>query len=971
MRYHGRMTRRWFWMMLAFLIVGIMGTNGCSSSSARASLEWHPFSFLTDPTYSPLERIALIANVIIALGGLYYAFRLIKEVYGAETGTERMQEIARAVREGALAYLKRQFTTVAVLIVVLTVVLILTANPRTEAGWNIPIGRGVAFLMGSLFSATVGFVGMYLATDGNLRVAAAAKYSFGKALQIGYRTGTITGMLTDGLGLLGGSLIFLYFGERAYEALLGFGFGGTLLALFMRVGGGIYTKAADVGADLVGKIEANIPEDDPRNAATIADNVGDNVGDCAGMAADIFESYEVTIVAAMILGYASFGHKGVIFPLLVRAIGVIGSIISTYSVRAGDKGDVKEAMRAVNKGFWLGSAISVGGFMVLGLVYLWFSPWYIVNQAVGRGLFRETAFQDRLQLPAQDFTAVDARIADLREKRVTATPPSDQEENQLKLMAPEGRFDAIKKKLAGGMGLTEETELWYQQELVDAYRQRAVDKWKGLTIGDQEQISDTEEGDKYVYVDLGQKYVPLKRGLDMRPAFTCLIGIILAIALNFCTEYWTGTEYIPVKSLAKACRTGHATNIIQGIAVGYESTVWAVIIIAVAILGSVLIYAGTSPIFIAFGVAMCGIGMLTLTGNTISMDVFGPVADNANGIGEMGYNKDLNNQDLKPGTNGYMAPEDYKRARQILADLDAVGNTTKAITKGIAIGSAVIAAVSLFASFVAVLATGSEEGINRLSTKDFNDVGAYLTIAQPYVFIGMLIGGAVPFLFSSMTIRAVGRAAYLIVQECRIQFRDKEIWAGTKKPNYGRVVDICTGTAQKELVGPGLLAIFTPVFVGFFMGPYALGGYLAGMIVVGQLLAVFMANSGGAWDNAKKTIEDQPRTRLTGKGSETHKASVTGDTVGDPLKDTAGPAINPLIKVMNMVSLLVLPLVIKYNLVSPTVSRWWGIFIIIIAAAAVGWAWWQSKRESKEMKMMDEEFDRLAEGSEVQEPVHV
>jgi K(+)-stimulated pyrophosphate-energized sodium pump len=894
--------------MLAFMIVGLMGTNGCSSSSARASREWHPFSFLTDPTYSFWERLALIANVFIALGGLYYAFRLIKEVYGAETGTERMKEIARAVREGALAYLKRQFTTVAVLIVILTFVLIFTANPNTEAGWNIPIGRGVAFLIGSLFSATVGFVGMYLATDGNLRVAAAARYSFGKALQIGYRTGTITGMLTDGLGLLGGSLIFLYFGERAYEALLGFGFGGTLLALFMRVGGGIYTKAADVGADLVGKIEANIPEDDPRNAATIADNVGDNVGDCAGMAADIFESYEVTIVAAMILGYASFGHKGVIFPLLVRAIGVIGSIISTYSVRAGDKGDVKQAMRAVNKGFWLGSAISVGGFMLLGLVYLWFTSWYIVNQAVERGLYREAAFQRAVGIFSRD----------------------------------------IKNE--------------------EQFREAVAGKWKDLSIGEQEEIANRQEDGKYVFVEMAQQYVPLHHGLDMRAAFTCFIGIILAIALNFCTEYWTGTEYVPVKSLAKACRTGHATNIIQGIAVGYESTVWAVLIIAVAILGSVLIYTGTSPIFIAFGVAMCGIGMLTLTGNTISMDVFGPVADNANGIGEMGYNKDTNNQELKPGADGYMAPEDYKRARQTLADLDAVGNTTKAITKGIAIGSAVIAAVSLFASFVAVLATGTEEGINRLSTQAFNDVGALLTIAQPYVFIGMLIGGAVPFLFSSMTIRAVGRAAYLIVQECRIQFRDKEIWAGTKKPNYGRVVDICTSTAQKELVGPGLLAIFTPVFVGFFMGPYALGGFLAGMIVVGQLLAVYMANAGGAWDNAKKTIEDQPRTKLTGKGSETHKASVTGDTVGDPLKDTAGPAINPLIKVMNMVSLLVLPLVMNYNLVSPRVSRWPGFLVIIIAAAAVGWAWWQSKRESKEMKQMDEEF---AQAAEAEEPVHV
>src|SRR6266852_4900111 len=373
-----RAFQRSFWMMVAFMVIGLLGMSGCSATGPT-SHEWAPFSFMTDSDYNWLERFFLILNVFIAFGGLYYAYTLIQEVYSADTGTPRMQEIARAVREGALAYLKRQFTTVAIMIVILTFVLIWTANAHTDAGWNIPIGRGIAFLMGSLFSATVGFVGMYLATDGNLRVAAAAKYSFGKALQIGYRTGTITGMLTDGLGLLGGSLIFLYFGEKAYEALLGFGFGGTLLALFMRVGGGIYTKAADVGADLVGKIEANIPEDDPRNAATIADNVGDNVGDCAGMAADIFESYEVTIVAAMILGYASFGHKGVIFPLLVRAIGVIGSIISTYSVRSkeGDSGDA--ALDSVHRGFLIGSVISVVGFFLVGLFYLKFDAHYLLQ----------------------------------------------------------------------------------------------------------------------------------------------------------------------------------------------------------------------------------------------------------------------------------------------------------------------------------------------------------------------------------------------------------------------------------------------------------------------------------------------------------------------------------------------------------------------------------------------------------------
>jgi K(+)-stimulated pyrophosphate-energized sodium pump len=551
----------------------------------------------------------------------------------------------------------------------------------------------------------------------------------------------------------------------------------------------------------------------------------------------------------MILGYASFGHKGVIFPLLIRAIGVIGSIISTYTVRTGDRGDVASAMKAVSRGFLIGSIISVVGFILLGLVYFRFDPTY------------------------PNWAGIKNTIPD----------------------------------------------------------------WAGLWMN----TADSK--------------------LDVRPSLTCLIGIILAIALNKCTEYWTGTEYEPVRSLAKSCRTGHATNIIQGLALGYESAVWAIIILVVAVVASAMIYTGTSPVFVAYGVAMCGIGLLTLTGNTISMDVFGPVADNANGIGEMGYNKGENNRDLQQGEPGYMAPEDYRRSRQILADLDAVGNTTKAITKGIAIGSAVVAAVSLFASFVAVLAVPEkgEEGIGLLTTAEFQAGASHLTVADPYVLIGLLLGGAVPFLFSSMTIRAVGRAAYLIVQECRVQFKDPDIWAGVKKPDYGRVVDICTGTAQRELVGPGLLAIFAPILVGFAMGPYALGGYLAGMILAGSLLAVFMANAGGAWDNAKKTIEDQPRTTLTGKGSEAHKASVTGDTVGDPLKDTAGPAINPLIKVMNMVSLLALPLVMGHNIVTgkdPII----GWVVVLVSVAAVGWAWWQSKSESAEMQQMDAEFERAA-----------
>jgi K(+)-stimulated pyrophosphate-energized sodium pump len=816
------------------------------------------FTPILGSDYSTYEKIALVTNVFIALGGLLYALMLVGQVKNAPIGTPQMQEIARAVREGANAYLYRQFRVVGVLIVLITILLYYAAvlsNAPAAIAW----GRAIAFLIGSTFSATVGLVGMRLATQGNLRVATAARDSFGRALMLGYRTGTITGMLTDGLGLLGGSLIFLVYGEHAYEALLGFGFGGTLLALFMRVGGGIYTKAADVGADLVGKIEAGIPEDDPRNAATIADNVGDNVGDCAGMAADIFESYEVTIVAAMILGLASFGHKGVIFPLLVRAIGVIASIISTYSVRAGDKGTVAEAMSKVNRGFVIGSFLSIAGFILLGLGYLRFDNDYLTRYPQAAPGFHGSTVQN-----------------------ATAGLPT----------------------------------------------------WATFGIA----------------------------GLDMRPAWTCLIGIILAVFLNKCTEYYTGTEFSPVKSLAKSCQTGHATNIIQGFAVGYESSVAAVMIIAVAILASVFIYAGTSPTFIAFGVAMCGIGMLTLTGNTISMDVFGPVADNANGIGEMGYNKDLNGQDLKPGDDGYMDESQNKQARQILADLDAVGNTTKAITKGIAIGSAVIAAVSLLNSFIVSVGTAGGGETAQISEDLYRKVAALLTISDPTLFVGILIGGAVPFLFSSMTIRAVGRAAFLIVKECRIQFRDPEIWQGHKKPNYGRVVDICTSSAQKELIGPGLLAMLVPMLVGFGLGTIALAGFLVGMIVVGQLLAVFMANAGGAWDNAKKMIEDEPKSleANTGKGSEKHKAAVTGDTVGDPLKDTAGPAINPLLKVMNMVSLLILGLILPYDTaliaklkalgVSEATSKpldllFWGV--IVVGVLGLTWSIWQSKRETK------------------------
>jgi K(+)-stimulated pyrophosphate-energized sodium pump len=800
-----------------------------------------------------MERTGLIVVLFIACLGLGYALMLRKQVLAADTGTRKMQEIAAAVREGADAYLWAQFRKIGPLIIVITVLLWFTAHQPAFA-----YGRAGAFFVGAVFSWAVGFVGMRLATAGNLRVAAAARKSYGEAMQLGYRTGTVAGMLTDGLGLLGGTCIFLIFGEKAYEALLGFGFGGTLLALFMRVGGGIYTKAADVGADLVGKIEAGIPEDDPRNAATIADNVGDNVGDCAGMAADIFESYEVTIVAAMILGMASYGHKGVLFPLLVRGIGVLGSIISTYTVKAGPNDTSDTALHSVHRGFWIGSVISVVGFVVLGLFYLTFNDQYFINYP----------------------------------------------------QAKAGFLDPITKLVS-------------------------MDHW----------------------------YIVMSA--DIRPIITCFIGIVLAISLNKLTSYYTHTSHAPVKSLARACQTGHATNIIQGLAVGYESAVMVTLVLAASIALAVFCFAGTSAVFIAYGVAMAGIGMLTLTGNTISMDVFGPVADNANGIGEMGY------EEKEMGAAG------YKKARQILADLDAVGNTTKAETKGIAIGSAVIAAVSMFASFIATLAMGSEEKIVNMSMTQYNDLAGQLSVAKPEVLIGMLIGGCIPWLFSAMLIRAVGRAAFYIIKECRIQFRDKEIWAGTKKPNYGRVVDICTSAAQSELIGPGILGVLSPILVGLLLGPYALGGFLAGMIVSGILLGIFMANAGGAWDNAKKAIEDEPRdaARNSGKGSEKHKAAVTGDTVGDPLKDTAGPAINPMLKVMNMVAMLTLTSVtlgfnmagVKNTLTGDVPNAMVGGIIAVAIIALIIWAIRNSNKETAEMKEVDSELS--AGGKQEEETV--
>ena len=738
------------------------------------------------------EQYAIFGVLAVALIGLWYTWFLKRQVMANDAGEGKMVEVWTAIKQGADTYLRKQLKSILPMIIILTVCLFLSvyivpvsqeAKIRFSAYDDetikliIAFGRAGCFILGSLFSLLVGQIGMRIAVAANVRVAAASKRSFGEALKIAYRAGTCTGMLTDGLGLMGGTLIFIIFGIAAPDALLGFGFGGTLVALFMRVGGGIYTKAADVGADLVGKVEAGIPEDDPRNPAVVADLVGDNVGDCAGMAADIFESYEVTIVSGLILGLALWHITGmyewIVYPLLVRGIGVFCSIIGTYAVR--DNGLKGNAMKAIFRGYVTSATISIILFALVAYFYL--------------------------------------------------------------------------QGLQGG---------WW------------------------------------------------------RPFLAVTIGVFLAMAIDRITEHFTGTTGAPVNEIKKSTDTGSATTILSGLAVGLESSVWSVLVIAITIFASVLIFgtidglsAAEKVTYILYGVAMTGIGMLTLTGNNVAMDSFGPIADNANGIGEMSWH------DAKD--------EKTQKARQIMADLDSVGNTTKAITKGVAIGSAVIAAVSLFGSYMVDVSnvqqtlnnTWAKEGLNQ-ALPLLKDIG--IVVSNPVVFVGMLIGAAVPWLFSSFAINAVRRAASLIVEEVRRQFK-LGILENKAKPDYGTTVAISTAAAQKELIILALLGIVSPIFVGLSLGVEALGGFLAGIIVSGQLLAVFMSNAGGAWDNAKKLIEDEPSDieNNTGKGSERHKASVVGDTVGDPLKDTAGPALNPMIKVVNMVAVIVAPIVVAYN----------------------------------------------------------
>ncbi len=731
---------------------------------------------------SNLSYVYVILGISLAALAIAYALRA--QVLAQDEGTAKMQEIAAAVQEGAAAYLARQFKTLSVFVAIVFVLLF--ALPGET---DIKIGRSIFFLVGAGFSALVGYNGMWLAVRANVRVAEAArKKSAERAVQIAFRTGGVVGMTTVGLGLLGASLVVIIYKENAPAVLEGFGFGAAMLAMFMRVGGGIFTKAADVGADLVGKVEKGIPEDDPRNAATIADNVGDNVGDCAGMAADLFESYAVTLVAALILGKAGFGDAGLIYPLIVPAIGIITAVLGIFltKLRKSDK----TAMTAINRSFFTSAIISA---VLVGFATFTYLPSSLMNMS---GLTSEAQSYD-----------VNPRVL---------------------------AFGAV------------------------------------------------------------------------------LIGIGLAAAIQILTGFFTEVGKRPVNDVAASSKTGAATVILAGISVGFESAVYSALLIAAAVFGAFLL-GGGSIVLSLFAVSLAGTGLLTTVGVIVAMDTFGPISDNAQGIAEM---------------SGDVKGEGAK----ILTSLDAVGNTTKAITKGIAIATAVLAATALFGAFTdAIKNSVLEKGlVVKDQVLEFQGV---LDVADPRNLVGLIIGAAVVFMFSGLAINAVSRAAGAVVVEVRAQFKKYPgIMTGKVKPEYGRVVDICTRDSLRELATPGLLAVMAPIAVGFGLGVGALGAYLAGSIGTGTLMAVFLSNSGGAWDNAKKMIEDG---KFGGKGSEAHKATIVGDTVGDPFKDTAGPAINPLIKVMNLVGLLITPAIVGFTLDGNESTN---MVIALLATAVIIWA---------------------------------
>jgi len=789
-------------------MLGVLGGVVCALAISAPAFASEAIEL---PPFGNQEIQILIAVAACAVFAILFGLWLRAQTLRKSPGTPAMQEVGKAIQTGAYAYLKRQIQTMIFFVVGIAIGLYLMYSPIYTDKPILAIGIAVAFLMGVAASYFAGLVGMDMAVKGNMRTANQALTSFKGALETAFRAGAVSGMATVGLGLLGAIIIFFIFKQDAMKVLVGFGFGGSLAALFMRVGGGIFTKAADVGADLVGKVEAGIPEDDPRNAAVIADNVGDNVGDCAGMAADVFESYEVTLVAAIILGAATaplfaagstLVMKLIMYALLIRGIGVIASTLGIVAVHGADREDL-DPMKPINFGFMVSAVASVVGICAVALTYM--------NNIV-------------VQVNKQPV----------------------------------------------------QVEWW-------------------------------------------------------RFAASTVFGIILAMLIEKLTEYFTSTEKRPVTEIAYQSKTGPATMVLTGFALGLESSVWGVVSIVIALLASVFIFPpamfGTTVLSF-YGIALTGLGLLTTTGYILAMDTFGPISDNANGIFEM--SGALQTEEAKKATASGLSGD------RIVARLDSVGNTTKALTKGFAIATAVIAAVALFHSFVedarlydpALLTQGLKLG---------------LPVDVPEIFMGLLIGGAAPYLFSAFAINAVSRAAFQLIEEVRRQFREMPgIMDGSQKPDYARCVEISTAAAQKELLGPGIIAIALPVLVAFGLGfnnpvagAQALGGYLAGAILSGQLMAVLLSNSGGAWDNAKKKIEDG---LFGGKGTENHKAAVICDTIGDPFKDTAGPALNPLIKVMNLVAVLIAPVAIKPI---PVVAR---VIVVLVCVALLAVAFVFNKR---------------------------